>query len=353
MNRLPLLHHAALAGLLLTSELATAQPSKTTESATSDATTQTRELFRKGLAAYNDGQIEEARKLFLQAWAIRPSADVAMELAQSEMALGKYADAAEHLDYALHNFTPSINEKMRNVARQAYADVVKHVGKLNIAVNQDDAEVIVNGRVVGKSPLNGPVYADIGQCSVEAKAAGASASQTVYVNAEKEFPVRLVLQVAPKVEPATAPPPVEQQVVQNPPKVFERPPTESRSIVPVIVGGAVFAVGIAGVVGFKLAEISNDNKADELGRVVGTNGCGRGSLYPNECSVIADAAKTHDRDTKYQVAGLVLAGTAAAVTSLYWFWPRSTSQSHVGLLSLNAGAALVPQTGFAYVTGKF
>lgn len=352
MNELRFLWYMAAAASVLVNEFAMAEPQKSAQPTATDPATETRELFRKGLAAYNNGQVEEAEKLYLQAWVTRPSADVAMELAHSEMVLGKYAEAAEHLEYAIRNFTPSINEKMRNIARQAYADVVKNVAKLNVSVDQEGAEVLVNGRVVGKTPLTGPVYANAGQCLVEARAAGASVTQTLYVETGKEFSANLALQSAPKSEHTSSPPP-SQPPVASPPKAFEQPPVRNRSIVPVIIGGAVFAAGIGTAVGFKLDESSKNDDAVKWRTAVGSNGCGAGSTRSSECAAISSDSKSSDRDRALTVTGLAVAGVAATATALYWFWPKPHSTNANRAAPLKVGAWTAPGMGIATISGVF
>jgi hypothetical protein len=319
-----LLPIAGFVGLLAVTSPCGAQPAKSTESAATDKITQSRELFRKGLAAYENGQIDEAHRLFLQVWAIQPSSDTAMELAQTEMDLGQYALATEHLEYAQHNFTPSINDKMRNIARQAYADALKRVGKLRILVNQDGAELFVNGRSVGKSPLPQPVYVDPGNCSVEARLGTAKDTQSVMTEIGKEATVALALHSAqtaqvpvpvPKTEPVTNSPPVT------------RPPRNERSYVPLVVGGAVAVVGIGAGIGLRLTSNSDDDRAKTMLAGVGIGGCSNPAVHQSECAALSDKLNSVDRARNWSTAGFVVGGAALVGAAIYWFWPRGESST--------------------------
>jgi hypothetical protein len=273
---------------------------------------------------------------------------------QTPIDLGQLALAAEHLDNALHNFTPSINDQMRAIAKQAYADTLKRVGKLHIVVKQDGAEVFVNGRSVGQSPLESNVYVDGGECTIEARNGNKSDKQSLVVDIGKETTVTLAPRAAQNSSDHVSSPAASSASMATPSQPVESAShIEHRSYVPIFVGGALFAIGVGTAIGFKLDQSSTDDKADKLRNSVGTNGCGVGSLHPNECSAIADAANTRDRDSKFQVIGLGLAGTALVATSVYWFWPRSSTDFKAGSITIGIHASVAPGSGFAHMSGSF
>ena len=333
MNRVRLFLSMAFATVLSTSKPLWAQLAQP-EASAADTPSQTRELFRKGLAAYNAGQIEEAHHLFLQAWSIQPSADVAMQLAQTEIDLGKYADAAEHLDFALRNFTPSINDKMRSLAKQAFSDVVRHVAKMSITVNQAGAEILINGRIVGKAPLTHSVYADTGNCVVEARFEGASATKSLLVEPGKDASVELTLTpLAPSQAQANPAPvaPIPPPVQPAPTPVNHSQP----SIVPVIVGGAVAIVGIGTGVGLRLASNSEDDHAKSLLARLGAGHCAGAAASSPDCQTLMDSLKKTDRERNGSTVGFLVGGAALVGTALYWFWPREDSKSSAKAWHIN------------------
>jgi hypothetical protein len=307
---------------------------------------QTRTLFRKGLASYNAGQVETARQLFLTAWAIQPSADVAMELAQTEMDLGKYVDAAEHLDYALRNFTPSINEKMRHIARQAYTDVLHRVAKLNVTVNQDGAEVLLNGRVVGKTPLPGSLYAPAGSCVVQARWGISSASETLLAEPGKEVPIILALQRAggPASDLTTA-----QEPHHHEPLLTSA--ATHKSLVPVIVGGAIAVLGLTTGVGLRIASNSEANNAQKISSGLGVEGCVGTNANSSNCTTLRDSLRKSDRERNWSTAGFVVGSAALLSMAAYWFWPRK--QNAVAASGFRVSGTLSPHSGGVAVVGGF
>lgn len=340
MKHLVVVANAAFVSLQLMGGLAFAQSEDTR--LPTGTSMQTRTLFRKGLASYNAGQVETARQLFLTAWAIQPSADVAMELAQTEMDLGKYVDAAEHLDFALRNFTPSINDKMRNIARQAYTDVLRRVAKLNVTVNQDGAEVLINNRLVGKTPLPGSLYAEAGNCVVQAKWGTSSASKTLLAEPGKELPVILALQpAAGSVSDLT----MTQGAPHSEPLLTSAVP--QTSLVPVIVGGAITVLGLATGVGLRIASDSETNNAQKISSGLGVEGCAGANVNSSTCTALHDSLRKSDRERNWSTACFVVGSAALLGTAAYWFWPRKheaarTSGFRVsGTLSTNSGGVAV------------
>ncbi|HEY3253450.1 MAG TPA: hypothetical protein VGJ91_05860, partial [Polyangiaceae bacterium] len=118
----------ALTPLLVTA-ICKASPANTAKANTdaSDDNTRLRSLFRKAAAASQEGKYEEARQLLLDAWTIRQTYDVASSLAQVEIQLKHYRDAAEHLEFCLRNFAPVESEQTLDQAKKAFADVKTRV----------------------------------------------------------------------------------------------------------------------------------------------------------------------------------------------------------------------------------
>jgi len=89
---------------------------------------------------------------------------------------------------------------------------------------------VIDGAVVGVAPLEGPVFVEAGEHSVEARLAGKRAKVEVKAAMGAEVPISLVLvapAAPPKAGPAKPPPPL--------PPVPE--PSPERSLVPLVILG--------------------------------------------------------------------------------------------------------------------
>lgn len=130
------------------------------------------DLFTQGTAALEAGKHEDALRFFLAAWKLRKTHDVAANLAQAELQLGKHRDAAEHLAFALRTFPVSGKAAVRTQIEDMLAAEKKQVVTLVVRVDVDKAEVSVQGRPAGTTPIAEELFADVGTVTVEAGAAG-------------------------------------------------------------------------------------------------------------------------------------------------------------------------------------
>ena len=90
---------------------------------------QVRNLVNEGAAASAKNDWEGARAALLKAWEIRPLATIAANLGYVELKLGKYREAAEHLQFFLDK-APTDRPERRNDAEQELAECRKHVAIL-------------------------------------------------------------------------------------------------------------------------------------------------------------------------------------------------------------------------------
>src|SRR5690349_10684657 len=96
---------AVAAMMLLTGAAAAQQP-------TTPASKRAQQLFSEGLLLVDAEKWSEAEAKFEQAWAQNPSVSVAANLGQVQARLGKYKEAAEHLEFAVR-YWPSGQEEKR------------------------------------------------------------------------------------------------------------------------------------------------------------------------------------------------------------------------------------------------
>src|SRR6185312_770901 len=177
-------------------------------------------------------------------------------------------DAAQHLSYSLRTFPPLENEQALATVHRQLDYARKVVTAFRVSVDQAGAEVRVGGRVIGTSPLIDPVFGVPGQHTIEARKGDLVGTQTVVGEAATEQPVALTL-----AEPATTPlpPPVAEDV------------TWHRSVVPLIVGGAVVAVGLTTGIAFRISASSSDDHANGIRTRLGSSGCAGSANGSADC----------------------------------------------------------------------
>jgi tetratricopeptide (TPR) repeat protein len=126
------------------------------------------ELFAQGNEAFDAGRLEEAYAICQQAWALKRTYDIAGNLGQVELKLGKFRDAAEHLDFTLRLFPPTGKSEPREAIRRALDAARKEVGALTIRVNVQGAAVSIDNKPIGQSPFEATVFVEPGTRVIEA-----------------------------------------------------------------------------------------------------------------------------------------------------------------------------------------
>jgi hypothetical protein len=137
-----------------------------------DASGQAASLYEAGAKAFEANRLEEARVFFLAALRLKKHWQIAGNLGSIEVSLGRNRDGAEHLDFALRTAGDSISAQDRQRMQDLLDKARMAVGALSISVDAPGAEVFVDGKPVGKTPLAGPVFVEPGARVIEARREG-------------------------------------------------------------------------------------------------------------------------------------------------------------------------------------
>jgi tetratricopeptide (TPR) repeat protein len=162
-----------------------------TSAAQSDEETEVaRQRFKEGVQHYDQREYDKARLAFLQAYLLRPHPAVLLNLAQSELRAGRYADAAT-------NFAKYIRENPTAEAEHAktsFDEAKLKVAELNVEVDAAGAMVVLDGNDVARSPVPNVLYLAPGHHVVLARKGSAGADHALDVVAGQRVYVTLKLQ---------------------------------------------------------------------------------------------------------------------------------------------------------------
>ena len=164
-----------------------------------------REKFEQGVKAYDTGDYEEARTLFLQAYALTRHPLVLLNLGQSELKSGRYEDAGNHLQQFLRE-EKTANDSQKADAKKGIAEAKKNTGFIIVIADTDGAELAIDGTSIGKSPLADPYFVKPGKHVATAKKGNKSAKSDIDVQKGTATPVTLNLSGGGGLTPV--PPPV-------------------------------------------------------------------------------------------------------------------------------------------------
>jgi hypothetical protein len=359
MKPRPLAFVLALAAVAATPHGAAAQPAKPAASPAADAVSRADGFYKQGVRLYSDKKWTEAKSAFVSAFALNPTFDVAFNLGSAEFQLGEHRDAAEHLAFALRSWPlTSAVSGLRAIAQQRLDESKTFVATITVKVNVPRAEVLVDGKSVGQSPLKGEVFLSPGSHAMAALLDGYDGAKTT-IQAEKGSTRTVTLDLAtpapvPTViataEPASTGKPLASSAPSVPPVPVLPPP---RSIVPGVVLSGVGVVALAIGTGLFVAGNGKRSTADELqkGIVDGHRSCVAGAAnFDVHCTALADASSSADALHQAGFGALIGGGAAVAGAVVYFLWPRSTSTTGTSVRVLPEAAAT---GGGIFATGNF
>ena len=170
-------------------------------------------LIRQGVELRAQKKDERALPLFEKAYQLSRTPRTAGQLGLVEMALGYFVDAEKYLGEAVAS--PDHPWVAKNLAtlKAQLATAKSQIGELYVIGEPDGAEVLVNGKVLGKLPLSTPIRLDKGRAEVQVRAPGyvATTDMVTMVGGKREDRSYRLQREAVAVAP---PPPVPVQPVR-------------------------------------------------------------------------------------------------------------------------------------------
>lgn len=331
---------AVLAPLALVVGLGLA-PSRVHAQTTASETARVTDLFKSGKAAFSRGDIAEARRLFAEAWGVRKSADIAANLGQSELELGEYRGAAEHLQWALANLLPSATDTQRKAVETGLARARAETSVLRLDIKPDGSDVLVGEQNLGKSPIASSVFVDSGEVIVSVKHDGFVALEKRVI-AAKGTEQAVEISLAAKTDGAGSSGGAIAPAIDS---GLDRPlaadaPHEhahAKSLVPAFVATGVAVAG--GALGLALTLHANAKASDADHRrdsLQAQGGCGETGTAPEaDCNSLLDQRKSVDTSRNIGIAAFIVGGVAALGAG-YFYWDalahRRASAARLGPL---------------------
>ncbi|CAN90791.1 hypothetical protein predicted by Glimmer/Critica [Sorangium cellulosum So ce56] len=309
-----------------------------------DAANRADAAYRRALRLYSDKKYVEAEAELQSAWELNPTFDVAYNLGNTKYQLKKHKEAAQYLSFALRNWPlMKAAAKLKTTAEQRYSESRAQVGALVVTAGVPGAEVLVDGHVVGKAPLEGEVFVDPGEHRVEARHLDyEQASQTVSVakggTAEVKLAMALV-NAAPQASAGATPyggagaagAGVVGPVAGSPAMPAEpQPLPEKKNWVPVIALGAASAVGLGVGIGMTVAgsNVLDDVHAQRQSIRNAGGQCTKPSAsFVDDCAELSSAGERVDTLGHVAGAAYVASGVLAAAALTYALWPRGETRT--------------------------
>jgi PEGA domain len=323
-----------------------------------DVDEQVRKLIANSDDAVRRGQLVEAEKFLQAAWDLKPGYDVGANLGATEHRIGQLHQAALHLAYSLKHYPATANLKKKAALQKLLDEVRAHVGRVDVTVNIERAQVFVDSVLVGVAPLDLPIFVTPGNHTIEAKRDGYTmAAQSITATAGSTQKAMLTLELLPSSKPdgngaqgtgnagsgGVGMPPGGSSVVT--------PPGGDGPVAPdpvwMAVTGGLAAVGIGLGIGFTVAANGKGDDAASLQQPGGTSGCFGRPEAPG-CADLFEAREDQSALSNAALASFVAGGAFAlgTVGLAVWTWtgsgPSRQGGVHVGpAVSATHGGVLI------------
>lgn len=168
------------------------------------------EHFEKGVALYRDGNLDAALVHFERAYELVPNYLLLYNIGQVQAERGEFVLATQSFEQYLAEGADQIDPERRSRVEAELQKLRTRVAQLAIELNVDDAEIFVDGRLAGKSPLKRPISVNAGQRVIRVEKPGyLPVTKTVKVAGEERPRVQLELEPAQPLAPARAEPATE------------------------------------------------------------------------------------------------------------------------------------------------
>ncbi len=153
-----------------------------------------REHFERGVAAFSDRRFGEAVDEFEAAYRIEPAFQVLFNIGQVNVALGRSVEAVDAFERYLKQGAAAVPGERRREVKAEIDKQSARIGSLSLRTHPDGADVRLDGRLIGKTPLSGTIRVNAGRHVVEAfLAAHATQIRDVDVAGRADVSVELTL----------------------------------------------------------------------------------------------------------------------------------------------------------------
>jgi hypothetical protein len=221
----------------------------------------------RAVALYDTGDLAGARHEMELAYELAPNFRALFNLGWISSELHDYAAAAEYFERYLAEGGDTIDAERRGEVAVELADVMPHVAHLDVRVNVAGAEITVDDRLAGVSPLRAPIRLNPGRHRVNARAVGFRPHGSV-LDLDSGNRVTVELQLLRLAIEATPPPPLEADPSKPTRPSVDTNPSSTGSSVPWLAwAGSATLAGAAIFSGIRALDkdSEHDSKREQLG----------------------------------------------------------------------------------------
>ncbi|HKO54178.1 MAG TPA: PEGA domain-containing protein [Polyangiaceae bacterium] len=121
------------------------------------------ERYARGLSLYGDGEFLLALVEFERAYQLSNNYKVLYNIGQVRIQLGRYAKAKEALEDYLKTGGANLSPERSQAVKKDLATLAERTASLNVVTREVGADISLDGKLIGTSPLSAPVIVDAGE----------------------------------------------------------------------------------------------------------------------------------------------------------------------------------------------
>lgn len=217
------------------------------------------ERYARGLALYGDGEFLLALVEFERAYQLSGNYKVLYNIGQVRIQLGRYAKAKEALEQFLKEGGSTVSSERIQAVNKDLTALAERTASLNVATTEEGADISLDGKVIGTSPLPAPVIVDAGEHNLVVHKSGFyDSAQSLTLAGHDQLELKVELKPIPVSTQITR---VETRTSQ----VNSTPPRTAMWVAWGTTGALAATAGIVGYLGSSkasdLASLRNDKTA--------------------------------------------------------------------------------------------
>lgn len=180
-----------------------------------DARSEARRYFQAGVALQKTDDFEAASEAYATSLEYFPTKSALFNLANCQRAMHRYADAWRSLHRLHEEFGAELEEPMLSNSKTQLEELETLTGLLTVNTEPVGANVSIDGKAQGVTPLAAPLRLEIGQHTITVTREGYTSKESVFKLSPKQS-LTLSLELA-------EPPPPEPEVPELPPETTQAP----------------------------------------------------------------------------------------------------------------------------------
>jgi Flp pilus assembly protein TadD len=186
-----------------------------------------RGLLREGVDAMRAGDYTTAVAQFQQAYALVPNTKILFNLGVAYVALGRYPEALDSFERFVRDAPEAAPETLKRAEDEIRKARAK-VATVELESDRKGAEVTVDGRSYGQTPVSKPIVLDTGPHTVVVRAGKQTAARDIVAEAGTRQKVRILLGL-PRATPTPEPDEKSARPRRNQPTLISQPARDTHA----------------------------------------------------------------------------------------------------------------------------